>query len=69
MSNQVRWWGYLHQPSGTIQVKRWHPLYTADDLKRAENDPSVEAIVYPFEETSKEKAIDRITNELLKKGT
>lgn len=59
--NKIKWWGYLHQ-NGEVQVKRW--LGDMVDCFEAEKSPFVQEVVYPFEASSRDKAIIEINKRL-----
>jgi len=66
MSNNNKWWGYLHS-NGTVQVKRWYGD-TKDYTDDCDGNPFVHAVCEPLDAISREEAIDIITKHLLPKS-
>ena len=66
MSDEIKWWAYLHQ-NGTVQVKRWFgdPRDYTDDCK---DNPFVIRVAYPFEAATREDAEKIAAAKLLEGG-
>lgn len=56
MEEKNLWWGYKHI-SGSFQVKRY---FDNRDTKEAEESPFCEQVVYPFEASDREEALEYI---------
>ena len=54
------WWGYLHT-SGSIQAKRY---FDKRDTDEAEESPFVQEVVYPFEASGRDEALEYIKQQL-----
>jgi hypothetical protein len=59
----MKWWGYLHT-NGSIVLKRYHALSTAEDIEEAKRSPFVDKVVPPFEAIGREDALNIIDQEL-----
>ncbi len=58
------WFGYLHT-QGTLQAKRY---FDKRDTDEAEESPFVKEVVYPFEASDREEALEIITRQLTIRG-
>lgn len=56
MEKKNTWWGYKHI-SGTYQAKRY---FDKRDTEEAEESEFVDQVVYPFEASSREEALEII---------
>lgn len=57
-----QWWGYRHV-NGTLQVKRY---FDQEDILDARDSPFVARVVGPFEASSREDAIEKAEQELMR---
>ncbi len=59
---ETKWWGYLHE-NGSLHVKRY---FSIEDLIEAGESPFVHVVAGPWDVDSREEAMKKLKNDLLK---
>ena len=63
MTEQLQWWGYVHQ-NGSLQLKRY---FSPLDIQEAKESPFVLEVFGPWEADNREKATEKLRSDILER--